>query len=397
MRLPLIPMIILLLVNVAIDYYIWRAAVNRCQSKWPSRLQFISAIIIYAVVIFAVALPRRSGSDATLATVMWLLFGYMSVLFSKVIFIVFDWIASIPKIWHKHRIKPVSLIGGVIAIVVFLAMWWGALINRYNIDVKEVEVEIPDLPEAFGGFRIVQFSDFHVGTYGSDTRFTDKVVSRINTLNPDVIVFTGDIVNRRSEELKPFVESLSHLDSPNGVYSILGNHDYGDYCDWPSEDVKRENMRELYEMQSRMHWQLLLNEHEKIYRDNDSIVLIGVENVGDPPFTVYGSLPDSYPSLDDSTVKVLLTHNPAHWVMDIADNDSINIALTLSGHTHAMQIEVGGVSPAALRYPTWGGLYPDSTGRHKLYVNIGLGTVGLPMRIGATPEITVLTLRPAKK
>ena len=149
-------------------------------------------------------------------------------------------------------------------------------------------------------------------------------------------------------------------------------------------------------LQKSMGWRLLRNEHVILRQGTDSIALIGVENVGDPPFTVYGSLNDSYPSLGDSVTKVLLTHNPAHWTSDIADNDSINIALSLSGHTHAMQIELFGLSPAVWRYPTWGGLYADTDSRHKLYVNIGIGTVGLPMRVGATPEITVITLRPAK-
>ena len=142
-----------------------------------------------------------------------------------------------------------------------------------------------------------------------------------------------------------------------------------------------------------MGWRLLCNEHVFIHSGADSLALIGVENVGDPPFKNYGSLENAYPNLSDKVTKILLSHNPAHWVDDIADNDSIDIALTLSGHTHAMQIEMLGMSPAKFRYDTWGGLYKDGSGNHKLYVNIGSGTVGMPMRLGATPEITVITLR----
>lgn len=142
-----------------------------------------------------------------------------------------------------------------------------------------------------------------------------------------------------------------------------------------------------------MGWRLLLNESETLKNKGDSIVIIGVENIGDPPFKCYGSLSKSYPAASDSIVKILLSHNPAHWVDSIADNPGNNIALTLSGHTHAMQIELFGLSPATFKYKTWGGLYHDTSGQRKLYVNIGSGTVGLPMRFGATPEITLITLR----
>ncbi|MBD5244380.1 MAG: metallophosphoesterase [Barnesiella sp.] len=396
MRLPLVPMMIVLLVNVVIDYYIWRVARGRCRSKVPSRIQLISASLIYLGLFVTICLPRRSGSDDTLAIVMWLLFGYFSVLVSKALFVIFDLLASLPRIFGRRRVRWISLAGGVLAVVAFLAMWWGALVNRFRIDVKEVTVEIAGLPQEFDGFTIAQFSDFHVGTYGSDTTYVSHVVDRINSLDTDLIVFTGDIVNRRTEELLPFVGPLSRLDAPYGVYSILGNHDYGDYCEWESPTAKQANMDEMYRLQKNMHWTLLLNEHEWLRRGNDSIALVGVENVGDPPFKIYGSLPQAYPTLSDDVTKILLSHNPAHWTDDIADNDSINVALTLSGHTHAMQIEVLGWSPAVFRYPTWGGLYSDSSQKSQLYVNIGLGAVGIPMRLGATPEITVLTLRRAR-
>lgn len=395
MRLPLLPMIIVLIINLAIDYYIWRVAARRCRSVIPSRIQLVSALAIYLVLIVTLCLPRRTGSDEVLASVMWLLFGYFSIFISKALFVITDLIASIPRLFGRRRIGWLSLAGGILAVVTFLAMWWGALVNRFRIDVREVTVEIPGLPEAFDGFTIAQFSDFHVGTYGRDTSFVSHVVDRINLLDADLVVFTGDIVNRRTDELIPFVAPLSRLDAPEGVYSILGNHDYGDYIQWDSPEAKQRNMEEMYRLQKDMRWNLLLNSHEMFHRGNDSIALIGVENVGDPPFKVYGSLPDAYPALSDSVTKILLSHNPAHWTSDIADNDSVNIALTLSGHTHAMQIELFGWSPAVYRYPTWGGLYADRSHRSQLYVNIGLGAVGIPMRLGATPEITLFTLRKA--
>jgi hypothetical protein len=327
---------------------------------------------------------------------MWMLFIVISVYFSKITFVVFDLIASIPRLFKRRRIKWISLAGGILAVVVFLSMWWGALVNRFRLDVKYVEIPVENLPAAFDGYRIIQISDLHTGTYGSDTTFVSHFVDRINSLEGDVIMFTGDIVNRHSEELIPFIAPLSRLDAPDGVISILGNHDYGDYHNWTSLDDKAADRQHLLNYQKQMGWQLLLNSHELIHHGTDSIAVIGVENIGDPPFKIYGSLKDSYPELNDSVTKILLTHNPAHWVQDIADHNDKNIALTLSGHTHAMQIEAFGISPASWRYDQWGGLYYDKSGKRPLYVNIGAGTVGLPMRLGATPEITVITLKKAR-
>lgn len=343
-----------------------------------------------------ISLPRRSGSDSSLLFVMWSLFSYLSIYLPKYIFILFDTIALIPLLWKRVRWKWLSVAGGVVGLLTFLLMWWGALFNRYAIDVNEVVVEIEGLPTAFDGYRIAQISDLHLGTYNGDTVFVAKLVEELNNLHVDAVMFTGDIVNRNSRELSPYVTTLSKIKVKDGVFSILGNHDYGDYSDWESKEDKQENQLLMLDLQKAMGWKLLVNETEYIYRDNDSVAIIGVGNVGDPPFKNYGSLLTAYPKLDDSVTKILLTHNPAHWEKDICDNQSKNIALTLSGHTHAMQMSLCGVSPAAMRYKCWGGLYIDKSSRQKLYVNVGIGTVALPMRIGATPEITLITLQTKK-
>lgn len=393
MRMPALLMIVTFLVAIAIDVYIYIAARRRCRSRVPAIIQLVTAMSLYAMLVVAVCLPFRGGSDAVLKAVMWLVFTFFSALVSKALFVIFDLLASLPRIFGRRRISWISVAGGIVALAAFLFIWWGALVNRFRMQVRHVEIDIPELPVAFDGLRIVQFSDLHTGTYGTDTTYVSRVVERINSLDPDLIVFTGDIVNRHTDELAPFVGPLSRLDAPMGVYSIMGNHDYGDYSDWPSEQAKEQNLRQLHAMQAAMGWHLLLNDHKMLRIGADSVALIGVENVGDPPFRCYGSLERSYPTLSDSVTKLLLSHNPAHWTGDIAANDSIRVALTLSGHTHAMQMEVADISPAVLRYPTWGGLYSDPQAAHQLYVNIGMGTVGMPMRLGATPEITLITLR----
>lgn len=397
MRLPLVGMLVLVMVNLAADTYIYIQCRRRFRSLIPAKFQLFSAIALYLLLAVVVCLPYRSGSETLLTAVMWLLFGYFSVYIPKYLFVVFDLVASVPKLFGRRRFRWLSLVGAFAGCVLFIAMWWGALVNRYRVDVREVTVECAGLPAAFDGYRIVQFSDLHVGTYGDDTSFVEKVVDRINSLNPDLIVFTGDIVNRRTDEIVPFVSVLSGLEAPDGVVSILGNHDYGDYSDWESPEAKAHNMAEMYKAQSDMGWRLLLNEHIFLHRGNDSVAVIGVENIGDPPFHSYGSLYKAYPDVSDGNAKILLSHNPAHWVDSVSGNEAVNIDLTLSGHTHAMQIEVCGVSPAVFRYRTWGGLYSPKNGfGGKLYVNIGLGTVGIPMRLGATPEITVITLTSRK-
>lgn len=393
MRIPLLFLITVIVLSLLVDGYIYIMVRRRCVSKVPARLQLVSAVLLYMALIVGVSMPRRSGDDGSLLFIMWVLFGYMTFIMPKLVFVVVDAVALLPVLWHGRRWRWLSLTGGVIAIVAFLAMWWGALVNRFRVDVREVDFEFPHLPAAFDGFKIVQISDLHVGTYGDDDRFVRKLVGVINGLYPDAVMFTGDIVNRHSSELIPFVDALSGIEAPYGVFSILGNHDYGDYADWPSEADKAADVAALCAMQESMGWKLLLNQTEFMHSGRDSIAVIGVENIGDPPFRIYGSLHKAYPAVGDSVSKILLSHNPAHWTDSIAGHDDVNIALTLSGHTHAMQIEVAGLSPAAMRYATWGGMYGDEAGRHALYVNIGAGTVGMPMRLGATPEITLITLK----
>ena len=393
MRLPILIMIILILLNAAVDYYIFKVLKQRVKYKFVSKLHLWLSIAFTIAVIVVISLPRRSGADASLLAVMWSLFAYMSVYVSKYILIVFDGIASIPHFWFKHRWKIVSMCGLALSFITFGFMWWGALINRYDINVNEVDVEILNLPESFEGYRVAQISDLHLGTYQKDTLFISTLVDSINNLDVDVVVFTGDIVNRTTNELAPFITTLSRIEARDGVYSILGNHDYGDYSDWASDEDKKANNDLMRDYQREMGWNLLLNETRYLKRGNDSIAVIGVENVGDPPFKNYGSLKDAYPVLNDSTVKILLSHNPAHWEREISNHNERNIALTLSGHTHAMQISLLGISPASFRYKYWSGLYADDSNRQKLYVNVGVGTVAMPMRIGANPEITILKLK----
>lgn len=389
MRLPLVLVLPLLLLNGLVDWYICRTVDRRKHPALWNGLRWSSvALALFFIVI--IIFPKKSGGNTELTTLMWCLFGYLTIYIAKFFYCIVDLLGKLPCLFRRPRIRGFRTAGVVAACGVAAMIVWGVF-NRYNIDVREVELVDRNVPAAFDGMRVVQLSDIHTGTYGTDTTYLARVVNEVNELNPDLILFTGDIVNRQSIELEPFVSTLSGLKARYGVYSVLGNHDYGDYYRWPDDSAKLADRRNLAALEAQMGWKMLNNSHDIIRCGADSLVLIGVENIGDPPFPIYGDLDAAYPEVADGAFKILLSHNPAHWEQDIKDAPDKNIALTLSGHTHAMQFELLGLSPAALRYKDWGGLYGDEGNR--LYVNIGIGEVGFPARIGATPEITLITLR----
>lgn len=396
MRLPLLLISIVFVLGLVVDLYLYKRLRHARAPRGLCIAYAVVGVVGALLLITLLAMPKRSGSDSQLLVIMWLLYGYFTVYLPKYMMALFCLAQQLLARITRRRMRGVAITGAVVASLLAGGLIWGATVGRNTIDVRYVEVPVRDLPAAFDGFKIVQLSDIHVGSYGDDTTFTSRLVECVNALDPDIICFTGDIVNRHSSELRPFMGTLSGLDAPAGVWSVMGNHDYGDYYNWPSEATHRADADSLKQMQAAMGWNMLNNSHCLLRRGNDTIVLIGVENIGDAPFPVYGSLGRAYPDIADSAVKVLMTHNPAHWTDSIADNPDANIALTLSGHTHAMQMALGRFSPASMRYRTWGGLYADSLAR-QLYVNIGTGMVAIPARLGtALPEVTVITLKSVK-
>lgn len=392
MRLPYFALTVLLIISILSDVYLYFVLRSAFRRKIWAISHVVFAAIFNIAFLTVLLYPVRTTDNDRLPVIMWTIYVYGSVYLSKYLFVLLDVISRVPRLFHRDRWRWLSVVGSVSATVLFVVMWWGALYNRFDLEVKEVDVCDKSLPANFEGYRIALISDLHLGTFGDDTTFVHDIVERINGMYPDMIVFSGDIVNRNSAELKPFVRTLSGLKAGDGVYSVLGNHDYGDYMDWPDETTKVCNLQSLKDMQKQMGWHLLDNEHTAVGRGSDSIIIVGVENIGDPPFHIYGDLRKAYPTPGDDKFKILISHNPSHWDKEIQDVDTVNVALTLSGHTHAMQMSVLGFSPIKWRYPHWGGLYADSKRQH-LYVNIGAGEVGFPARIGARPEITLITLK----
>ena len=290
------------------------------------------------------------------------------------------------------RRKFISQAALVLSAIPFVGVLHGVFFGKYRYRVLKHTLEFHDLPVEFDGFTITQISDIHSGSFDNKNKLKYGV-DLINAQESDVILFTGDLVNNQSKEMEPWIDTFKKLKAPMGIYSILGNHDYGDYITWPSNEAKKANMEHLYEVQAELGFKLLRNENVKLQKGGATIDLIGVENWG-KGFAQYGDLNKAVENLDDKSFKILMSHDPSHFD-EVVKNFPQLIHLTLSGHTHGMQfgIEIPGFikwSPASWRYPKWAGLY-EELGRY-LHVNRGFGFLAFPGRVGIWPEITVLKL-----
>ncbi|MCB9044511.1 MAG: metallophosphoesterase [Chitinophagales bacterium] len=288
-------------------------------------------------------------------------------------------------------LKRVALILGGTVLGGFLY----GITNRYNYKVRRISLKFDNLPAAFKGLKIVQISDIHSGSF-DDHHAVERGAQTVMAENPDIIFFTGDLVNNKADEIQPYTDIFSKLSAPLGVYSTLGNHDYGDYVQWPSDEAKKENLEWLKKTHSDMGWKLMMNEHVVLERGEDKIAIVGIENWGAKAgFPKYGDMKKAYAGLPEKQVpfKILLSHDPSHWDNQV-QQEYPDIDLTLSGHTHGMQfgIEIPGFkwSPVKYVYKNWAGLYQK--GSQYLYVNRGFGFLGYPGRLGILPEITVIEL-----
>lgn len=263
--------------------------------------------------------------------------------------------------------------------------------NKYAYRVHRVTLHFPNLPAAFRGLRVVQLSDIHSGSF-TDREAVARGVQKVLDLKPDLILFTGDIVNNTADEMDQFIEVFRRLEAPMGVFSTLGNHDYGDYVQWPSAEAKRANLERLKGVHAKLGWRLLMNEHVLFERGEDRIALLGIENWGAKArFPKYGKMNEAYPGTEAIPFKILMSHDPSHWDAEVRPKYG-DVDLMLAGHTHGMQfgVELPGFrwSPVQYVYKQWAGLYEE--GRQKLYVNRGFGFLGYPGRVGIMPEITLL-------
>jgi predicted MPP superfamily phosphohydrolase len=410
----------ILAVLILIDLYVFQAikATAEQRSVWMQKAIYI---IFWGISLFTILIVIMSGFVDFYAwpkAFRQYAFGIIATIYlSKLVVLpflmiddvirVFTWLISLfgsnktgvdglpmPSSGGISRIRFLSYLGVGLASIPFLTLMYGMLYGKYQYRVRRLTLKYPQLPSGFDGIRIVQFSDFHIGSFMSPEH-VEKAISLINAQNPDLILFTGDLVNDRASEVEEFKSIIKKLHAPMGIYSILGNHDYGDYFQWENMEQKRDNMERLKLHQKEMGWTLLLNENLEINIKEQKISLIGVENwsaVG--RFPKYGNLKQAMNGVDPSSFQILLSHDPSHWQAEVVP-EFPGIHLTLSGHTHGMQfgVEIPGFkwSPVQYVYKFWAGLYNE--GKQHLYVNRGLGFIGYPGRVGILPEITVFELK----
>lgn len=269
---------------------------------------------------------------------------------------------------------------------------YGIVSGAHDYRIRRVRIPVKNLPRAFEGIKIAQLSDIHSGSFFNKTAVKGGV-DMMMAEKPDLFFFTGDLVNNTADEVKDYIDIFKKIKAPLGTFSVLGNHDYGDYYQWPSADAKRRNLDDLKEAHRLMGWDLLLDEHRAIKVGNEQIGLLGIQNWGAGGFAKYGNLEKAYQKTEDFPVKLLLSHDPSHWNAQVTEKYK-DIDIAFAGHTHGMQfgVEIGGFkwSPVQYRYKQWGGLYKE--GDQHLYVNRGFGYIGYPGRVGILPEITMVEL-----
>ena len=373
--------IFLLIFLILPDIYLYlRFIVHLTAKRWLRILYWLPAFLLSAGLLYLVYFSNNAFAERHTQAIGWFSIFFFLFTAPKLLLSLCTIIGIPFHKWLRWPRTPFICTGLTLAVISIVMIIYGSFIGRTQFNVKEVTYSSPKLPSAFDGY--------HIGSWQGNASAIQKLVKLVNEQQADLIVFTGDLVNHRAVELNDFQDILSGLKAKDGVYSILGNHDYGPYFRWKSQQEQDDNLNDLLQRQAAMGWKLLNNSHTILIQGSDSIALIGVENEGEPPFSQYADLPEAMRGTE-GMFQILLSHNPTHWRREVLPQTDID--LMLAGHTHAMQLKFGNHSPSSYIYPEWSGMYLEGT--RGLYVNEGIGYVGLPFRFGAWPEITVLTLR----
>jgi predicted MPP superfamily phosphohydrolase len=417
---PIFVIFLFSVIVLALDAYTWWGIKKIMSDLKPGTkkiitgLYWIIPIMIISGFILILTLQENISSNRILSYFHLISGSFILFYLPKLIFIIFnlfdDIIFPIRKFITLRnqskkesetkgkkitRRKFLNQVGIIFACLPILPLLYGIAHGRFDFTIRRQNLTFPRLPSSFNGLKIVQISDFHIGTFIHHYNQVEELVELVNAQKPDLILFTGDFINNYSSEMDPFVDILKKFRAKIGKYSILGNHDYGEYVQWTTEKDKKANLERLIKLQSELEFDLLLDESRRMTSNHDDIELIGVQNWGLPPFPQYGDLDQAMKNVNKKSFKILLSHDPTHW--DAQVKKKTDIDLMLSGHTHGAQfgVEIPGWrwSPVTLRYKQWGGLY--SEGNQYLYVNTGLGSIGYPGRVGMPPEITVFELKNA--
>ncbi len=402
--------LITLLLLVFFQWYSYQALKTAISNRWILYgYVFFTVIIVGNLLFYTLILERNTTNEPRL---MYAIGFFLSLLIFQLlvsVILLAEDVFRIPQALYSFlkrvpeqtqfipsRRKIISQIALGLASIPFASLLYGMYRGKYNYKVLSYNLEFEDLPDAFDGFKITQISDIHSGSFDNQTK-VQYGVDLVNQQKSDLVLFTGDLVNNRADEIKPWIKIFNKIKAEFGVFSILGNHDYGDYMRWESPAAKRKNMEDLYDAHNEMGWDLLLNESRFIEKDGDRLAIIGVENWGSG-FKKAGDLNKALNNVSEKDFKILLTHDPSHWEAQVIPHP-FKIHLTLSGHTHGMQfgIEIPGIikwSPAKWRYKQWAGVY----GENKQYLNVnrGFGYLAYPGRVGMWPEVSVITLSKSK-
>lgn len=410
---PIITAVLLL-----IDWYVWQAikvAINSTSSTTQLTVKYIfwglTAITILGLWVYNFTNPDLLGKNLRTVIMVGIFMSYFSKLFAVIFLLIDDFGRLIRWIYSKFASQPAEMDSvatnsngitrseflmktAVIAgTVPAIAMTWGIISGAHDYRIRKVKLAIKNLPKAFEGMTIAQISDIHSGSFFNKTAVKGGVEMLMKE-KPDMAFFTGDLVNSRAEEVQDYIDIFNKVKAPLGVFSTLGNHDYGDYVQWGSEAAKRQNLKDVGTAHKVMGYDLLMDENRTINLGGDKLSIIGVQNIsGQDRFRTYGNLEKAVKGTDESAVKLLLSHDPTHWDKEV-NTKFKDIDVMFSGHTHGTQfgITVAGVtySPAQWAYKQWAGLYEKDD--QKLYINRGYGYIGYPGRIGMPPEITIVEL-----
>ena len=398
--------IIPILLFFVLQWYGYQAVKTISTYRWILVIYiFVVVLIIGNLLLHTMVLERNTNTEPRLmyaigffitlfvfqALVSILLLGEDILRIPQAVYAYFTKMPGETEFFPKRR-KIISQIALGLAAIPFTSLLYGMYRGKYNYKVLSYKLKYEDLPKAFEGFKIAQISDIHSGSF-DNLKKVSYGVNLINEQQADMVLFTGDLVNNKAKEVLPWLETFKKINAPFGVYSILGNHDYGDYAAWDTPEAKKENLKELFNAQKEMGWDLLLNESRFIEKEGERIALVGVENWGSG-FKKAGDLNKALKEVSSNDFKILMTHDPSHWEAEVLTHP-YKVHLTLSGHTHGMQfgIEIPGWfkwSPVKWRYKQWAGIYEQA--KQRLNVNRGFGYLAYPGRVGMWPEVTVITL-----
>ncbi len=386
--------LVLFLVMIAIpDIFFYLKLKNKKVKPIFIILHLIPALIFTIAFLYIKVRLEHLQNFRIVMLIMWLNFFFLIIYIPKVIHVIFYFLKILYIYKYKLDSKYFLIARILTSTTIITVMLMGAFVTPRNVEITHVEVPYKNLPEAFENYRIIHISDLHLGSYNNKKTKYQKVVDLINKQKPDIVVFSGDLVNNFAEETYGWEDVFNKIEAKYGKFGVTGNHDYGDYSDWKTPEDKALNFDKIKSSFGALGFTLLDNKHILLKINGDSIVLAGVENTGKFLSSRYGDLNKALAGVDKKTPVILISHDPTHWDEEVRDFKEI--FLTLAGHTHAAQlaVKIGKklYSPASLVFPRYAGLYSEN--EQYLYVNRGLGFVGLPMQAGVRPEITVIVLK----